>query len=193
MSEHDPSWEALTEAWKAPEAAPRLSDFESELKRRRRLKFVVVAGELGVTGVLVWASARLIVNGAAGENAVLLTGIWLFWAVAMVFAWWNRRGQWERTVASTDDFMRLSLERATRKIRVVWFTLALLVAQLAFVGVLVLTGQLGELRGSPAALALTVGGVASLYVLWAFWYYRRARAEASRFGGWLEEAESIRE
>ena len=182
MTEHDASWDALTETWQAAEPVPHdLSGFSLELKRRARLRLLMVAGEVILTAALIWLSVQLLGSGGPDGRALILTGLWLFWLVATVFAWWNRRGQWERSVASTDDFASLSLERAGRKIRVVWFTVGLLVAQLAFVGVLIGTGLVDELGGSSLSLAGVFAGVSAVYLIWCRWYYRRARSEESYY------------
>lgn len=182
MSMATPDWALYVEAWH--DDTPGHTDIERlarALRVRRLVTVLVVSGEAALTiglAVFTWAWAR---NPEVLTGAWALVGIWAVWLVATAFAWWNRRGQWVVDVANLEEFAELSLERAVRKIRVVWFSLALTVVQLA------LLYAIGD-RGSPlpefwiaaTATCIAVGG-------WASWYYRGAVAERTHFGRILRE------
>ena len=114
MSDKDLGWDELTDAWREPEPLPfDPTGFRSVLRRRTTVTALVALSELGITVGLVWLTIRASASPAIGEDLILLAGLWLFWAVAMTFAWWNRRGQWQRSVASSEEFVRLNSEYTT--------------------------------------------------------------------------------
>ena len=192
MTDSDRGWDALTEAWQQEEPGPfEVDDIKSVLGARRRLTWMVVLGELMVTAGLIGVTVWLSGPATVGADTLFLVGAWLFWGLATGFAWWNRRGQWRLSVASPEDFVRLSLERAERKIRVAWFSAGLLVAQVAFVVAL----SLG--RDSPAqglgSMLSTLAIVVAAYSGWTVWYYRRARHEREHFAAVLRSMEAARQ
>ncbi len=186
MSDSENSWDALTDAWRSSPEAPPPADIGAELRKRRALTLAVVLGELGITAGLVGVTVWLQGDATIGPDAVFLGGLWSLWLVATCFAWWTRLGQTPNTVASPEEFVRLSLERARRKQRIVWFSLGLLAAQVAFaIYVRVLLGESDAgLRGS---LAILLVFIVAAHLLWARWYYRRAKREQVHFAA-LHEA-----
>ena len=125
MSEYD--WAELASVWTQPAVAHDGKEaLRQALRRRVRMTALVVATELVLTAaLLVWTLAQV---RAGPDQASLAFGsiLWVSWIVATGFAWWNRRGQWQRTVATTDEFIRISRVRADRKVRVAVFTGVLL-------------------------------------------------------------------
>lgn len=194
MTRNENGWDAVAEAWQSPEAGlPDAAGFEAELRRRRRNSRLVVGGELLITAFLVWITVELVRGAAASTDAVAVGGLWLIWLVATGLAWWNRWGQLEQSAASTEAFVRLSLERARRKVRVVWITLGLLVAQVLFLGWL--WGRGGAARPSGNAMPgwWLILGVFAAYLAWCVWYYRRSRSEGRHFSKLLREIEGASE
>ena len=193
MTDGDFGWDTLTEAWQEEEPLPfEAGEFKSVLRGRTRAMMLVVLGELAITAGLIWVTVWLSGPATVGADAVFLTVLWLFWAVATGFAWWNRRGQWRLSVASSEDFVRLSLDRAERKTRVAWFSAALLVAQVAFAVAFWLFGREsgGGAEDLTTMVSLLVTVVAG-YSGWTVWYYRRARREREHFAAVLSSMESV--
>ena len=184
MSEYD--WAELASVWTQPAVAHDGKEaLRQALRRRVRMTALVVATELVLTAaLLVWTLAQV---RAGPDQASLAFGsiLWVSWIVATGFAWWNRRGQWQRTVATTDEFIRISRVRADRKVRVAVFTGVLLVAQVSAIIALAGTGVLSAalVPGGAALFSAVVLG----YGGWALWYYRRAVAERAHYDGLLRQ------
>jgi hypothetical protein len=189
MSGSQSSWDALADAWRSSEEARPAPDIGAELRKRRLLTLCVVLGEVGVTlgviGVTLWLRGEATI----GPDAVFLRGLWILWFVATCFAWWTRRGQWPQSVASSQEFVQLSLERAKRKKRITWFSLGLLGAQVGFAMYLSgLATEASPLLGT-SFMAILVPIVAA-HLVWALWYYLRAAREQEHFTALKEAFES---
>lgn len=181
MNTTTPEWDRYAEAWEV-DAPPEVEvqTLTAALRRRRLGTAAVVLGEFALTVALLaftWSWSR---DPEALPGAWALVGTWIVWLVATVFAWWNRRGQWVVDVATLEAFAELSLERSVRKLRVVWFSWALTVVQLALLWTIV--GHTRALFWSVAAA--TVG----IMTAWSGWYSRRASAERAYFSALTEEA-----
>lgn len=192
MTTGDFGWDSLTKAWHDEEPVPFEADeFRAVLRSRTRATLLVVVAELSITAVLIWVTFWLSGSATIGADAVFLTGLWVFWAVATGFAWWSRRGQWRLSVASSEDFVRLGVERAERKIRVASFTAGLLVAQVAFVVAFWLFGRESGGGASDLVTMLSLlGTIVAGYAGWTVWYYRRATREREHFAAVLSSMES---
>lgn len=192
MADAIPPWNELQTAWQSADSVPvGMEEIRAILRRRRRLTALVVLCELGITAGLVALSVQTGRAGAGALDVVFVGGLWLFWLVATVFAWWNRRGAWRRDVSDTGEFVRLSLERAERKIRVAWFSLGLLMAQLVFgVGIFIAFGRTAGGSLAVERLALWLVLIVGSYGSWIAWYYRRARREQEHFRSLLDATEA---
>ncbi len=181
------NWDALAESWQGEEPNPLgEQSFRARLEGRRRTMLLVVLGELALTIGLIWLTISLSGPASVGADAVLLTVLWVSWAVATGFAWWNRRGQWRVSVASSQEFLQLSLDRATKKIRVARFSAGLLILQALFVTWLWLsTAETGPAAKSPSAMLLLLLTMVIVYTCWTIWYYRRARREHGHYSDLL--------
>lgn len=173
-------WAELTDTWKVSEPVESSApDFAIALRRRVRSTLLVVAVEVALTGGLLWVTWLQLGRDLTGSGAATLFVLWGSWVAATGFAWWNRRGQWARTAASTLEFVRLSRERAERKVRIAWFTAGMLVVQIGFVSVL------AALAPPPGLLTaggwITVGIVAAVYAGWAVRYHRVAITERDHY------------
>ena len=150
-------------------------------RRRGMLRVVAVEGvlTLGLLAYTVW----LLTVGEGGSVGIVLGALWASWAIASGFAWWNRRGQWQRTAASTEEFLRLSMTWARRKQRVAVFTVVFLMGQ-----VLAAWALFGAeaLAGTWTLYAIVLFG---LYGGWALWYYRRATRDFHTFKALLDGSE----
>jgi hypothetical protein len=193
MSDSVPQWEALQNAWHEPGEAPISMDaIRATLRQRRGIRALVVLGELGITAALIGHTAQSVGRGASLLNVVFVSGLWLVWVVATVFAWWNRRGQWRTDVQDARDFLRLSLEHGERKIRVAWFSLGLLLAQVVLgTGVFIASGRMQSDDGMSGRLfALWLILILVTYGSWIAWYFRRARSEQIHFRAMSEALEA---
>jgi hypothetical protein len=183
MTDSMPSWEHLAVAWRAEEAPVSMDEIHATLRVRRRASALVVTGELGITAMLIGFTVQTARVGMEALDLVFLSGIWLFWLVATVFAWWNRRGQWRPEVRDTGEFIRLSLQRAGRKVLVAWFSLGLLLVQVVFgTGLFIANGRTAEGEwGATRHFVLWLILILVSYGSWIVWYYRRARREQAHF------------
>lgn len=179
-------WADLTETWTAPEAPQsNPSDFTEALRRRVRSTLLVVGVEVLLTIALLWVTWMQRQRGLTESGTATLLVLWGSWVVATCFAWWNRRGQWVRTASSTLEFVRLSRERAERKVRVAWFTAGMLLVQVGFLAVLAAMAPEPGLM-TPVGWSITAL-VVVLYAGWAVRYHRASSAEREHFAG-LERA-----
>lgn len=173
-------WADLAETWTTPEpieASP--AEFAAVLRRRVGATLLVVGVELLLTLALLWFTWSQRERGLTEVGTATLIVLWGSWVVATGFAWWNRRGQWARTAASTLEFVRLSRARAEGKVRIAWFTAGMLVVQLGFLAVL---AAMAPDPGLLTPIGWTVtGAVVALYAGWAIRYHRVSRAEREHF------------
>lgn len=194
MTMIDPEWRGLMEAWQseAPEeAAPTpLSD---EVRRRIRRKVrlhsyglsLLAAFEVtGCAGILLWLFRDLLEDGPNAVEVAGFAGTAFFVAVALAFAFWNRRGAWWPAAESTRAFVDLSLERCRRKLRTLRFCPWLLAAELAFVipwaaWAIHTRPELGARDG-----VLVVGWIAlasAALLAWWAWYRKKTLRERAEW------------
>lgn len=198
MSESEGYWEEMSERWRSESVAgspgteaENDAPFLRTLRRRRFVTTSVVMGEVVVTATLVYLTALILSRPPTGVDRMFLVGLWILWAVATFFAWWNRRGTWSRSASDSRTFLSLSVEHARSKVRVAWFSAVLLVAQLALAVSSWAWGD-GFMRDGFPSLVVLVAWlvpVAVLYAGWIVWYHRRGSAEARHFGRLLAETD----
>lgn len=167
MSEHmkDVPTDRLSALWTA-EHSPRqigLEILRREALRRRRKMLLVTASEAVLTIVLIGLTLAYLLGEIplTRDTISWLALLWISWAVATGFAFWNRRGVWATKNQSMLGHLALIEKRALRRRRagrfVVGLTLVLTVACLSL-----------DLASPPFLV------MAGLYVAWALWYERKA-------------------
>jgi hypothetical protein len=165
MTINERDWDSLTRVWQSSRdevAAARLSDLVAA--ERRRLAATVV-GELLVIGAFVVLSWLAMRDGLAAWEAVWLTTLWLFTAVAAPFAWWNRRGAWSSMVESVAEFER---RRTARRRRTPHFACGLFIAE-----VLVVSIELAWFDRFSVLATLLLVAMTIAFVVWLTWMKRR--------------------
>lgn len=165
MTINERDWDSLTRVWRSPGdeiTAARLSRLIAA--ERRRLAATAI-GELLILGAFVVLSWLALRDGLAAWETVWLTTLWLFTAVAVPFAWWNRRGAWSSMVESVAEFER---RRTARRHRTLRFATGLFVTE-----VLVVLIELAWFdRVSVLAIVLLVA-MTIAFAVWALWMQRR--------------------
>ncbi len=166
-AEHE--WDALSDLWRASRdevGAARLRRMIAS--HRRRLAAVVAVEALLVAG-FAWVSWLFVRDGVAPWEAVWLTTLWIFTAIAAPFAWWNRRGAWHAMSGSVAEYLR---DRSARRMRSRRFGFALFVAE-----VIVVVAELAWFGRLTVAAALFLGVFTAAFAAWAAWITRQADRE----------------
>ena len=165
MTSNDRDWEALTSTWQSSRVEVPAGTLSRLVAAERRRLAATVVGEcvgIAVFAALSWLAIR---DGLEPWETVWLTTIWLFTAIAMPFAWWNRRGAWTSMVESVAEFER---RRTARRRRTLRFASALFIAE-----VLVVSIQLAWFdRITGLAIALLVA-MTIAFAAWVIWMRRR--------------------
>jgi hypothetical protein len=130
MNANEREWEALSGVWRtAVEEVDREPLHRLIAAERRRLVGVVI-GEMAMLAGFAWMTWLFVRDGVEVWEAVWLSTIWMFTAVAIPFAWWNRRGAWRSLADSVADCLR---QRAARRLRTLRFACGLFVAEVVAV------------------------------------------------------------
>jgi hypothetical protein len=185
-------WRALTEAWAATDdaegaevATPHgaLDSLRRRAERQRRRQIAVAVLEWLLFAGLLVLTVVVLRGGAAAWELIWLASLWGFTAVAMGFAWWNRRATWRAAGVALDDYVRLARLRAERQLRTVRFVLALFAVE-----VIVVVAQLAWFdRLVPAAVA-ALAAAAAVIVSWCVVTRRRLDRDLSRIDAFRRNA-----
>ena len=167
MSANEREWELLSELWTSDQGVGAPVP-ELVASYRRRLA-AVVAGEILTVATFAWLSWLFLRDGAEVWEAVWLTTLWSFTAVAVPFAWWNRRGTWNAMGETVAEFQR---RRAARRLRSLQFACGLFVAEVVVVGV-----ELAWFDRFTATAALSLATFAVTFGVWAIWMRNRVARE----------------
>lgn len=169
MIANEREWELLSDLWRA--SAPQVE--HASVRRlvadyRRRL-VAVVCGEVLIICGFAWLSWAFVRDGAEIWETVWLTTLWSFAALALPFAWWNRRGTWNAMGKTVAEFQR---QRAVRRMRSLRFACGLFIAE-AFVVVV----QLAWFDRFTAVAAALLAAFAVAFAAWALWVMKRVVLE----------------
>ena len=191
-------WRELSQAWATGDeesasgadtahANGPLDLLRRRAERDRRRRFVVVAIEWLLCAALAALTVVVLRGGAAAWEVIWLASLWGFAAVAMGFAWWNRRATWRAAGVALDDYVRLARLRAERQLRTVRFVLALFAAE-----AIVVIAQLAWFdRLVPVAVA-ALAAAGGVVVFWCVVARRRLLREISRIDAFSSEVSEPR-
>ena len=181
-------WEDWTVAWRSGQGAdpstpvldqPMLSQL---LMRQRRHQIFVAIGELTLLAALLVGTACGLLHGLEPWHVVWLASLWGFAAIAIAFAWWNRRHTWRAVGEGVEQHVELARLRCHRELRTIPFVIGLFVAE-----ALVAAGQLRWFgRLGPVALVL-LAAAGGMVAGWSVWQRRRVRAELARVEAFAAE------
>ncbi len=184
----DPEWRDLMEDWQAEEPAspPALSAaVRSRIRRKAKRHgyglIALAAGEvLGCLATLAFFF-REVSDDPSPVQIVGFAGTVFFFAVALVFVFWNRRGTWWTATETTRDFVEISYLRCQRKLRTLRFCPWLLAAELLFLIPWAVWALLSKPEPASPGVWLSAFGWVVLAVAavlaWSSWYGRRVRRE----------------
>jgi hypothetical protein len=182
--EADRQWEEWSRAWAAEPAAGAggLDALRSRAGRQRRRQALVMASEVALMVALVAFSVGVVAAEPRPWHAIWLATLWGFAAVAMGFAWWNRRSTWRASGDSVEAYVRLARLRTERHLRSLRFAELLFAAE-----ALVVVAQLLWFdRLVPWAILLLAVAGAGLLV-WCRVARRRSLAELRRIAAFERE------
>jgi hypothetical protein len=174
MTADERDWESLSDLWRdSSQEVDRTLLRRMVASYRRRLAAVVI-GEILVVAWFAWLSWISVRDGVAVWEAVWLSTLWSFTAVAAPFAWWNRRGSWQALGQTVAEFQR---QRAARRMRSLRFSCGLFLAE-----ILVVWAQLAWFGRFTAFVAAILGALTVAFGAWAFWMRKRAAREVAMAG-----------
>ena len=166
-----PDWNALSTAWRSlghsspPDPVALRSRVDAQSRRAHYWRVAeVIVSVLALVMSLIEMRAR---PGVSGRLVMVDTLVVL--AVAWTFAWFHREARRSPLGDTTEAYLKTAKGRVTQRVRLVWLTLALLVAQWMFV-------EIAALGVSRVSLVFT-----ALWLAWAAAEWRSARREL----GWV--------
>lgn len=169
MNASRPEWESVSKLWReSPQQIERTALRRVVAAERRRLAAVVI-GECLIVAVFAWLSWIAVRDGVAAWDAVWLSTLWLFTAVAAPFAWWNRRGAWRALTESVAEYRRQRVERRRRTLR---FATGLFSAEM-----IVVAAELAWFDRLTALAVALLGLLAVAFAAWAIWMTHRVAQE----------------
>jgi hypothetical protein len=175
MNANERDWEALTALWRASAADVGRAPLRRLIAAERRRLAAVVAGEIATLAAFSALTWLLLRDGVVAWEAVWLSTLWIFTAVAVPFAWRNRRGAWRSLADTVAEFRR---QRTARRVRTLRFACGLFVAEMIVVAV-----QLAWFdRFTRPAVAVLVG-LTAVFAGWVIWMRRRVAAETALADG----------
>jgi hypothetical protein len=173
---HD--WEHWQVAWRTQPAlaATTVAELQRRLLRHRRAAWAYTALDVvGAIAVCAFGAYGLIRKPTL-PFVVWAVSVFVFSAIALGFAIWNRRDALFYSAQPTADFvalLRLRLERRERWPRfLVWFVAAEIAFGLIYVAI-VRPGALALIAALYAAMALPLGA-------WWWWHRKRLRRERAQ-------------
>ena len=169
MSANEREWELLSDLWRT--SAPQLDSaaVQKLVAGYRRRLAAVVCGEILTVAGFAWLSWLFLRDGAELWETVWITTLWSFTAVAVPFAWWNRRGTWSAMGETVAEFQR---QRAVRRMRSLKFACWLFLAEVVAVG-----AELAWFDRFTVASAVFLATFAFVLGAWAIWMEKRVTSE----------------
>ena len=160
------SWSAL---WRGSHQAVDPTPLQAMVASYRRRLAAVVCGEILLVAGFAWLSWVIVRDGVVLWEAVWLSTLWIFTAVAVLFAWGNQRGAWRAIAGTVADYQRQQAARRTRSLR---FAFGLLVAEVAVVG-----AQLAWFGRFTPAAGFILAAFALAFGARVFWMKQQAVIE----------------
>lgn len=176
MNENDRELQSLSEVWKSGETQSA-EPLRRLVRAKRRTLALVVAGEVALVAAFFALSLYVVRDGVVPWEVVWLVSLWTFVAIAVGFAWWNRRGTWQPLGDSVAEYVRLSRLRCERQRTTVRLVLLLFVAETAAV-----VAQLAwfDRLTVLAVVLLAAGG--TVVAGWSLYTHRRVERELRLIG-----------
>lgn len=176
-------WSELSEQWQTQPADWRVS--LGELRRRDRgdrvRRAVVIAGEVGVTVLMVGLTLRVMGPMSGLTGATVMGSVIAYTAAIWAFALWNRRGTWRPLGETVEAYLALSIRRRESALRGVALASAAGWCLLLAAAGLVLFRRTNVLPAGSHRLAIVVWATMGAgFLAWTILYGRRTRAELTR-------------
>lgn len=130
MNANEHEWDALSEAWRESRDEVDDGPVRRMVAAQRRRLAAMAAGEVALLMGFAWLSWAVLREGIAAWKVVWVVTLWSFAAIAVSFAWWNRRGMWHAMGRSVAEYRRL---RAARQMRAARFACVLFVTEVVVV------------------------------------------------------------
>lgn len=198
MRATDPEWNDLMEAWQSASpgeaVSPQLSeDIRRRIRRKVKLYSIglilVTISEVVVNlALLAWMLPKIL-EQQRPVDFVGFAGVFLLFAVAFGFAFWNRRGTWWPAAESTRTFLDLSIKRCRRKLLTLRYCPGFLAVEIVFVATWGTWALLDRPVPPPVTRWMTFFGALALFAAavfgWVIWYRKRTLRE-------LAELEELR-
>lgn len=172
MTTHERDWDSLTRDWRASDEEVPTATLRRLIAAERRRTLAVGAGEAATIAAFAWLSWLVSRDGLAAWETVWLSTLWMFTAIAVPFAWWNRRGTWTALVESVAEYERLRERRRHRTLR---FACALFLAEVVVVVIELAWFDRLTVTALVGLLALSI-----VFAAWALWMRRSLRSTATR-------------
>lgn len=196
MSRDVDRWADLTTAWRSDASEPPScrQAIRAGVRRQTLAMWLVAGMELLLTVGLVWWSSGVLAAETDAWTISLLVTLWTFWAVAVGYAYWNRRGGWRAEEETTLAYLRVSMGRARRLLRTSRFVLWLLAAEVVAVGIFwAWRDVVAPVDAESMILAIAlVGMVSAVCIAWSVWAGQRARRLLAVLEDLVDELEAGR-
>jgi hypothetical protein len=161
-------WTELSALWQSSAEPIDLTPLRKIAVSYRRRLVALLVGEIVVALGVAWLSVLVTRDGVEPWELVWVITLWGFTAIAVVFAWWNRRGTWSSLGESVDAYVHITRLRAQRQMQSAYFAAVFFAAE-----VVVIVAQLFWF-GRLTSLAFLV--IAAMGIVIAAWCWSiRAR------------------
>ncbi|HEX3765795.1 MAG TPA: hypothetical protein VHW23_44165 [Kofleriaceae bacterium] len=174
-------WDRWQVAWRSetpasPQMATRAAELERRLRRHRRTAWVYTVFDVCAAILLFAVGGYMLVQSPTLPVIVWSVSVFVFTAVALGTATWNRRDALVASAAATADFVAALRLRLDRRERVPRFIVRFVAAEIAF-------GLAYQAIWAPEWLARAAkiyGATALVLAGWWQWYRRRLRRERAQ-------------
>ncbi|HEY6180161.1 MAG TPA: hypothetical protein VIX73_37225 [Kofleriaceae bacterium] len=173
-------WDAWQVAWRGappePVRAPRAAELERRLLRHRRAARIYTALDVCAAIALCALAAAVVIRTPTAPALVWGISLFVFTAIVLGWAIWNRRDALVASADSTADFVAALRLRLDRRERVPRFIVRFAMAEAAFG----LTFHAIWSPGSIGRAARIYGVFALVLAAWWRWFRRRLARERAQ-------------
>lgn len=181
-------WDHWQLAWRSEPPAvatvtPRAAELQRRLRRHRRLAWASTAFAALAANALFAIAAYFVIRSPTLPVLVWSTSVFVFTAIALGGAIWNRRDELAASAAPATDFLAALRLRLDRRERVPRFIVRLAAAEIAL-GLAFYAVWSPEWLGRAARI---YGAIALALAAWWRWYRRRLARERSQLDALCRE------
>jgi hypothetical protein len=172
MTSSESEWESIGKLWRSAPVEVDAAPLRRIVRAHRRRLVLTTVGEAAMVIAAALLSVFVVRDGVAAWEIVWLATLWVFVAVAIVYAIRNRRGTWSTLGDSVADYVALTRLRAARQRQMVRFMCGFFVVE-----AIAVTAQLWWYDRFTLFAALLLGTSGVAVGVWCWIVLRRVKRE----------------